>query len=101
MRVEVIYPLPNEQKSFFVEFINSLTVRQAIEKSKILHKYPELEKIADFKIGIYGEIVDLNDPVNDNDRIEIYRELTIDPKKARMLRAEQKRKKEGIKLFGA
>ncbi|MDE5000804.1 RnfH family protein, partial [Francisella tularensis subsp. holarctica] len=27
--------------------------------------------------------------------------LTIDPKQARMLRAEQKRKKEGIRLFGA
>ncbi|QIV96118.1 hypothetical protein EDC55_12810 [Allofrancisella inopinata] len=101
MKVEVIYPLFNEQRSFFVEFVGNLSVRQAIQKSKILHTYPELEKIEDFKIGIYGEIIDLDAPINDNDRIEIYRELTIDPKKARMLRAEQKRKKEGIKLFGA
>lgn len=101
MKVEVIYALPNEQKSFFVESEKTLTVRQAIQQSKVTHKYPELENLEELKIGIYSEVVDLDHSVNDKDRIEIYRSLTIDPKQARMLRAEQKRKKEGIRGFGA
>ncbi|ASG67694.1 UPF0125 protein [Francisella halioticida] len=101
MKVEVIYALPNEQKSFFVEFEKSITVRQAIQLSKVSHKYSELENLEELKVGIYSEIVDLDHPVKDKDRIEIYRDLIIDPKQARMLRAEQKRKREGIRGFGA
>ncbi|WP_239407148.1 RnfH family protein, partial [Francisella tularensis] len=53
------------------------------------------------KVGVYSQLVDLDYQLKDRDRVEIYRNLTIDPKQARMLRAEQKRKKEGIRLFGA
>lgn len=102
MKIEVIYALPNEQKSFFVETDKGITVRQAIQKSKILHEYSELNAFLDnLKVGVYGQVVDMDHQVEDKDRVEIYRDLTIDPKQARMLRAEQKRKREGIKGFGA
>ncbi|MBK2295590.1 RnfH family protein [Francisella philomiragia] len=101
MKVEVIYALPNEQKSFYVESDDSLTVRQAIIESKILDAYSELDIIENLKVGIYGQMIDLDHVLEDRDRIEIYRNLTIDPKQARMLRAEQKRKREGIRGFGA
>lgn len=101
MKVEVIYALPEEQKSFFVESESSLTVKQVIEQSKITHVYQDLKEIDNLTVGIYGKIVGLDDFIKDKDRIEIYRELTIDPKQARILRAEQKRKKEGIKPFGS
>ncbi|MEY8673971.1 RnfH family protein [Francisella philomiragia] len=101
MKIEVIYALPNEQKSFYVESDDSLTVRQAIIESKILDAYSELDSIENLKVGIYGQIVDLDHVLENRDRVEIYRNLTIDPKQARMLRAEQKRKREGIRGFGA
>ncbi|AJI56658.1 rnfH Ubiquitin family protein [Francisella philomiragia] len=101
MKVEVIYALPNEQKSFYVESDDSLTVREAIIQSKILDAYSELDIIENLKVGIYGQIVNLDHVLEDRDRVEIYRNLTIDPKQARMLRAEQKRKREGIRGFGA
>ncbi|MEY8716288.1 RnfH family protein [Francisella philomiragia] len=101
MKVEVIYALPSEQKSFYVESDDSLTVRQAIIQSKILDAYSELDNIENLKVGIYGQMVDLDHVLEDKDRVEIYRNLTIDPKQARMLRAEQKRKREGIRGFGA
>lgn len=101
MRIEVIYALPNEQISFFVETETTMTVRQAIIKSRILHKYPEIDVLDRLTVGVYGQIVDLDHPVKDKDRVEIYRDLTIDPKKARMLRADQKRAKEGLQGFGA
>ncbi|MBK2258537.1 RnfH family protein [Francisella philomiragia] len=101
MKIEVIYALPNEQKSFYVESDDSLTVREAIIQSKILDAYSELGNIENLKVGIYGQMVDLDHVLEDRDRVEIYRNLTIDPKQARMLRAEQKRKREGIRGFGA
>ena len=101
MKVEVIYALPNEQKSFYVESDDSLTVREAIIESKILDAYSELDSIENLKVGIYGQMIDLEHVLEDRDRVEIYRNLTIDPKQARMLRAEQKRKREGIRGFGA
>ncbi|GAB4223423.1 MAG: RnfH family protein [Francisella sp.] len=101
MKIEVIYALADEQISFFVEVDSSITVKQAIELSKIVDKYPELSDINKLKVGVYGQLVDLDYMLKDRDRVEIYRNLTIDPKKARMLRAEAKRKREGIRLFGA
>jgi putative ubiquitin-RnfH superfamily antitoxin RatB of RatAB toxin-antitoxin module len=101
VKIEVIYATPTEQIFFFVESADNLTVRQAIHQSKILHKYPEINHLDELKLGIYGQIVDLDHPVKDKDRIEIYRELTIDPKQARMLRADQKRIRDGIQAFGA
>ncbi|APA83331.1 RnfH family protein [Francisella tularensis] len=101
MKIEVIYALANEQLSFFVEVDEVINVRQALKLSKITHKYPELGNIESLKVGVYSQLVDLDYQLKDRDRVEIYRNLTIDPKQARMLRAEQKRKKEGIRLFGA
>ena len=98
--IEIIYATPSEQKSFFIDFEEDLTIENAINKSNILNEYSEIN-LQENKVGIFGKELDLNTIVKDNSRIEIYRKLTIDPKKARMIRAEQKRKKEGINLFGA
>lgn len=101
MKVEVVYALPDEQVIFKIESQNTtITVEDVIKESGLLDKYPQID-LTQSKIGIYGQIVELNHSVTDKDRIEIYRELTIDPKQARMLRAEQKRKKEGLRGFGA
>ncbi|QLE78592.1 RnfH family protein [Francisella sp. Scap27] len=101
MKVEVVYALPDEQVIFKIESQNTtMTVEDVIKESGLLDKYPQID-LTQSKIGIYGQIVELNHSVTDKDRIEIYRELTIDPKQARMLRAEQKRKKEGLRGFGA
>ena len=100
MIVEVIYPLESEQISFSVNVKDGVSVRQVILDSKILVKYPELN-INTMTIGIYSQIVDLDDIVKDNDRIEIYRDLIIDPKQARSLRADKKREGKSIKDFGA
>lgn len=101
MKVEVVYALPDEQVIFKIESQNTtMTVEDVIKESGLLDKYSQID-LMHSKIGVYGQIVGLNHSVTDKDRIEIYRELTIDPKQSRMLRAEQKRKKEGLRGFGA
>ena len=98
--IEIIYATSSEQKSFFINFEENLTIENAISKSNILNEYSEID-LQENKVGIFGKELTLDTVIKDNSRIEIYRKLTIDPKKARMIRAEQKRKKEGINLFGA
>ena len=42
IRVEIVYALPDEQKIFSFHLPEGATVRQGIEQSGILEKYPEM-----------------------------------------------------------
>jgi putative ubiquitin-RnfH superfamily antitoxin RatB of RatAB toxin-antitoxin module len=58
------------------------TVQQAVQVSGLLQGIePQLLRVLD--IGIWGRKVELTHVLRDNDRIEIYRPLTVDPKVAR------------------
>ena len=77
------------------------SVRDAIEASGILQKYPgiDLEKN---KVGIFAKLVKLDAPLRDLDRIEIYRPLIADPKAVRKQRAaEGKVMKKGAGELGS
>lgn len=67
-----------------VEVDAGATVLDALELSGVYHTYPETK---DFSIGIFSKTVNLNTVLRPGDRIEIYRELTIDPKEKRKMRA--------------
>ena len=86
IKVEVVYPLPDEQKVFALELEQGATVEEAIKQSGILGIYAEID-LPQNRVGIYGELVDLHTVLQDHDRVEIYRPLEIDPKTARKLRA--------------
>ncbi len=45
--------------------------------------------VADSNVGIWGRRVLADAPLNDGDRIEIYREVTADAKSARLARARE------------
>ncbi|GAA4502880.1 RnfH family protein [Pseudaeromonas paramecii] len=87
-RVEVVYALPQKQTLLSVAFTEGLTARQAIERSGILTRYPEID-LAQCKIGSYSRLIPLEEPLLGGERIEIYRPLLADPKELRRLRAEQ------------
>ena len=53
-------------------------VREAIEESGVLDRFPELD-IASRKVGIFGKLVKLDAGLKSGDRIEIYRPITADP----------------------
>lgn len=100
MNIEVVYANKNNQKIFYVEYSDNLTINIAIKKSGILVDFSEIN-LKKQSVGIYGKVLPLSYIVNPGDRIEIYRPLVIDPKNARWLRAEEKRKKDRLKAFGA
>lgn len=87
--IEVVYPLPKEQKIFFAEMQLGQTIQQAIEQSGILQHYPEID-LSQNAIGVFGKRKALSDEIKPQDRIEIYRPLEIDPKQARLIRAKKK-----------
>jgi len=86
LNIEVIYAKPKEQKLFCLSVDSETSVEMAIQKSGILDYYPEIN-LSINKVGIFSRSCQLSDPLYDNDRIEIYRPLIIDPKEARKQRA--------------
>jgi hypothetical protein len=87
MQVEVTYITPHMQFVRKVEVPMHATVHDAIKKSGLLDQHTDI-LLNKNKVGIFGEIVSLDTVVNDNDRVEVYRALKMDPMDARRLRAE-------------
>ena len=88
IRVEVIYALPAKQELLNVKVAAGTTVRQAIEASGILEKYPEID-IAKNKLRVFAKLTKPDVVLRDRDRVEIYRPLIADPKEVRKQRAAE------------
>jgi len=88
MLIEVTYALEKEQTLLSLEVDEGTTLKQAVEISGILDKYPKINLKID-KTGIFGKIAKLDVVLREKDRVEIYRPLIADPKKVRKERAAQ------------
>ena len=86
--VEVVYALPDKQELLSVKLTEGATVRQAIESSGILQKYPEID-LAKNKLGVFAKLAKPDSVLRDRDRVEIYRPLIADPKEVRKQRASE------------
>ena len=88
IRVEVVYALPAKQELLTVKVAPGTTVRQAIEASGIMEKYPEID-LAKNKLGVFAKLTKPDTVLRDRDRVEIYRPLIADPKEVRKQRAAE------------
>lgn len=88
IEVEVVYALPHEQRLFTASGEPGMTLEQAIEKSRILEYYPELD-LSSLDVGVFGKQMPKDSPLNPGDRVEIYRPLIADPKEMRKKRAAE------------
>lgn len=86
--VDVVYALPQKQEIFSIKLPEGATVRQAIECSGVLAKYPEID-LEKNKFGIFAKLVKSETTMRDRDRVEIYRPLIADPKAVRKQRAAE------------
>ncbi|HEY9380891.1 MAG TPA: RnfH family protein [Burkholderiales bacterium] len=86
--VEVVYAAPQRQALYRVEMGAERTVRAAIEASGVLNDFPDIELTRN-RVGIFSKLAQLDTPLRDGDRVEIYRPLQVDPKEARRRRAKQ------------
>lgn len=64
------------------------TLRQAVQASGVLKVFPDLD-LAHTVVGIWGRRATPGQLLQDQDRIEIYRPLQVDPKVARRERFQK------------
>lgn len=84
--VEVVYAGSERQLLRRLDLPAGSTVIQAVEQSGLLPELPA----GDFdaaRLGIFSRRVAPDDVLQDGDRVEMYRPLTLDPKDARRRRA--------------
>ena len=89
--VEVAYAEPERQVVVSVRVPAGASAATAVERSGLLERFPRIAwPGAD--IGIFGERVSPCAPLAAGDRVEIYRQLAVDPKEARRRRAARSRR---------
>ena len=86
IQVEVAYARPDAQALLSVTGDPGMMVREAIERSGVLKRFPEID-LAINKVGVFGKLAKLDQPLVSGDRVEIYRPLIADPTAQRKKRA--------------
>lgn len=88
IQVEVAYALPEKQKIVSLTVESGTVIRDVVRQADMTRFFPDLD-IENAKLGIFGKAVRKPDEqaIKAGERVEIYRELTVDPKKARANRA--------------
>lgn len=80
--VEVVAGLPRRQVLVELELSPGATVADAIESSRILKRFPDIDP-AETTFGVWGRVVEPDRALKDGDRVEVYRPLAMDPRDAR------------------
>lgn len=80
IQVGIAYATSIQQVWYYVDMPEGATAIEAIKASGILNQFPEINLDAQ-KIGIFGNIIEPNYLIEEGDRVEIYRPITIDPEK--------------------
>ena len=91
INIEIAYDNAASQELIALKVSAGTSVAEAIEQAGLSKRFEELGS-NNFSCGIFSKKVTLDHQLQDGDRIEIYRDLIIDPKTARRLRAEKQAK---------
>lgn len=86
--IEVVYAHAARQYLVRLDLLEGATAAEAVRRSGLLAKMPETE-VTCCRLGIFGRVVEPEQPLHDGDRVEIYRPLQADPKLARRARARR------------
>ncbi|WP_019519309.1 RnfH family protein [Faucicola boevrei] len=90
-QIEVMFcPTPNEQLHQKLSVASGTTAQQAVE---ILGWWQQFPQIQDFAVGVFSHKIDWQTVLQDGDRLEIYRPLTINPMQKRAKKMMLKAKK--------
>jgi putative ubiquitin-RnfH superfamily antitoxin RatB of RatAB toxin-antitoxin module len=82
MRVWVVYALPDRQAVQELDVPESATVAEAVARSGLLQKFPEIAE-RPLACAIYGRAVADSQGLRADDRVEILRPLLVYPKECR------------------
>ncbi len=82
MTVEVVFAQAGRQELVTLTVPSDCSAGEAIDRSGIARLFPE-QDLSSATIGVWGQLTDRDQVLQDGDRIEIYRPLRIDPRAAR------------------
>lgn len=92
LNVEVVYcPRPGAIDRVTLALAPGATVADALLASGLPQRLGLGSGLASdsLKVGIWGRLCERGDLLRDRDRVELYRDLLVDPKEARRLRYKQ------------
>jgi len=84
----VVFALAERQVVLEKSAAESQTARQAAISSGMERYFPELD-VRSISLGVFGELVEDDYRLQDGDRLELLRELILDPKEQRRRRASK------------
>jgi len=87
--VEVVYATRDVQESTTVAHEPGLTAQQAVERSGLAERFPEI-RARPLVLGVFGARVALGHELAPGDRVEICRPLVRDPRERRRVLAVKK-----------
>jgi len=87
VRIEVVYALEHMQERISVVIPAGGTVQDALAASGLLPRLPGGQA---YRVGVWGKVVTPHARLEDQDRVEIYRPLSADPKTIRRARAAKR-----------
>lgn len=83
MQVTVIYaPAARQIREVTLTLDAPCSVLSALQQSGLLQEFPEIDHLQ-VGLGIWGRAVGLKHMLRERDRVEVYRNLRVDPKVAR------------------
>ncbi len=83
MKISLVYsPAPRQVREWRLELAAGATVAQALAGCGVFEEFPGLQSTP-LVLGIWGKKTAGGHLLRDNDRLEIYRGLRVDPKVAR------------------
>jgi uncharacterized protein len=88
--VEVVYAEPGQQALISLAMTTGSSVADAIAQSGLAARFPGVDLLR-LAVGIWGHPVAHDHVLQDGDRVELYRPLTMDPREARRQLAEHGR----------
>lgn len=88
IRVEVVHALAQRQRLIELEVAEDCTALQAVEQSRIMLEFPEID-LEHCQMGLFSQPIETpaQHRLREADRVEIYRPLLIDAKNRRRQRA--------------
>ena len=87
MLVEVVFAQPQQQTVVEVSLSAGACVQDALDSAAADPRLGGVN-LAAFAVGIYGQICERDHHLKPGDRVEVYRELSVDAKTARRQRAQ-------------
>ena len=95
LNVEVAYALPDKQRIEKLSVAAGTTATQAVAQANLGRFFDGLVGPEAMPLGIFGKAVAGTHVLQEGERVEVYRDLLVDPKAVRRARAEKAKAERG------